>query len=60
MSPEAFACAEVQCTFLDQDTLEGCIERACPFTFQREREEDQVERERKDAKAKDEGSCVRP
>jgi len=45
---DPFACAEVQCVFLDRDTLEGCVKRACPFAFQRQREEDVIEIDRKD------------
>lgn len=52
MIPDPFACAETGCRYLDADTLENCIKRACPFTFQRRREEDQAERERKDARAR--------
>jgi hypothetical protein len=54
MKDDAFACAETECRYLDADTLEGCKKRACPFTYQRHREEDQAERDRKDGKVKDE------
>lgn len=50
MTDEYIACAELECQFLDTDTLEGCIKRACPFTFQRQREEDQADRDAKDAR----------
>lgn len=50
-----FACAEIQCLYLDRFTLESCEkERHCPFAYQRRREEDLVERDKKDAKAKEE------
>jgi len=52
MIPDPFACAEIGCVYLDADTLEGCKKRACPFAYQRGREEDQVERDRKDAEAR--------
>jgi hypothetical protein len=47
--PDPFACAETECRYLDADTLEGCAKRACPFTFQRKREEDRAARDRADA-----------
>ena len=49
-APDTFACAEVLCPALDTDTVEGCKRKACPFGFQRQREEDEIDRARKDKK----------
>ena len=55
----AFACAETGCHFLEAGTLADCEkERHCPFAYQRRREEDLIEREKKDAKAKEDGKCL--
>lgn len=58
MSPEAFSCAELGCLFLEIATLAECEKARCPFVNQRGREEAAIDQARKDAKAKDEGSCV--
>lgn len=52
--PDPFACAEIGCEHLDGDTLDYCeTKRHCCFAWQRRREEDAIEREKKDAKAKE-------
>ncbi len=43
----AFACCEIECEHLSGRLLEVCEKQHCPFAFQRRREEDAVERERK-------------
>lgn len=55
MIPDPFACAEVQCLFLDLATLAECERSRCPFANQRLREQNAIEIEKKDAKAKAEG-----
>ena len=53
MTHEYIACCELECQFLDSDTLEGCIKRACTFTYVREREENAIDQARKDGKVKE-------
>jgi len=53
--PDLFACAELGCPALDADTLALCFKRSCPFAYVRQREEDQVARDRKDGKVIGEG-----
>jgi hypothetical protein len=58
-SPDPFACAETGCHYLETGDLDACEkERHCPFAYQRRREEDQAARDRKDAKAKEDGKCL--
>jgi len=53
---DPFACAELQCPHLDTSGLDYCEkERHCPYAHQRRREEDVIERERKDAARRAEG-----
>lgn len=50
MSPDPFACAELQCYFLDAVDLETCEKKQhCPFAYQRRREENAIDQARKDA-----------
>ena len=44
---DAFACCEIECEHLFGRPLEVCERQHCPFAFQRRREEEAVERERK-------------
>lgn len=48
--PDPFACCEIECEHLDGRTLRACEEARCCFAYQRQREEELVEREAKDAK----------
>lgn len=52
---DAFACCEIECEHLAGRTLRECEKARCCFTFQRRREEDQADRDRKDAERRKEG-----
>lgn len=47
MAGNPFACCELECVHLDGRLLVDCERQHCSFAFQRRREEDAVERERK-------------
>ena len=49
MTADSFACAEVQCLFLELATLAECEKARCCFTFQRSREEAAIDQAKKDA-----------
>jgi hypothetical protein len=56
MTDDPFACAELQCYFLDIATLPECEKARCPWTYARMREENAVDQARKDeARGKREG-----
>ena len=50
---DSFACSEIECEHLEGRTLQECKEARCCFTFQRQREEELVEREAKDEKERE-------
>jgi hypothetical protein len=59
MTADPFACAELQCYFLEAVDLDACEKKQhCPFAYQRRREEDAIERKKKDAKAKEDGIVI--
>ena len=58
MTPDPFACAEIECEHLEGRTLRECEEARCCWAYVRQREEDLIDRERKDAKAKEGGKCL--
>lgn len=47
MAGDSFACCEIECEHLSGRLLVNCEKQHCPFAFQRRREEEAVERERK-------------
>jgi hypothetical protein len=53
MTTDPFACCEIECPRLERWTLHECEEARCCWTYVRRREEDAIERERKDAKARE-------
>lgn len=55
MIPDPFACAELDCGYLSVRTLAECEKSRCPWAYVRRREEDQVDRDRKDAARRAEG-----
>lgn len=57
-SHHGMACIETDCLFLELATIAECERSRCPFGYVRRREEDAIERERKDAKEKEDGKCL--
>ena len=50
MTTDPFACSAIVCGHLERWTLKECEEARCCWTYVRRREEDLIERERKDAR----------
>ncbi len=48
-----FACAEIECPSLEGANVADCERDHCPFAHQRRREEEAIERERKDQEVKE-------
>lgn len=51
---DVFACAELQCYFLEVVNLDSCEKQHCPFAHQRRREESAIEIATKDARMEEE------
>jgi len=53
-----FPCVELDCGYLSVRSLPECEKARCPWAYTRRREEDAIDREKKDAKAKEDGKCL--
>ena len=49
-APDTFACAELGCLFLEMATVAECERARCSMAYIRRREEDAIDRARKDEK----------
>jgi hypothetical protein len=56
MTADPFPCVELDCGYLSVRTLAECEKARCPWTYTRRREEDLIEREKKDARLRDPGT----
>jgi hypothetical protein len=56
LSNDTFPCAETGCLYLEIATLAECERSRCPFSYARLREENAIEIQKKDAKAKEAGA----
>jgi len=54
MIDDPFPCVELDCGYLSVRTLAECEKARCPWTYARRREEDAIERARKDKRMKGE------
>lgn len=59
MIDDPFPCAEFGCLFLELATVAECERSRCSMAYIRRREEDAIEREKKDAKMKEATNAVR-